>query len=46
MTLRNCGNPSGFSRLVSPFVRSAMRRATSKDLKVLKQLLERDQIEG
>ena len=43
MTLRNRGNPSGFSRLATPFIRAAMRRATSKDLKALKQLLERDQ---
>ena len=42
MTLRNRGTPSGFSRLVSPFVRIAMRRATSKDLRALKQILERD----
>jgi len=38
MTLRNRGTPSGFSRLVAPFVRLAIRRATSKDLKVLKVL--------
>ncbi len=43
MTLRNRGNPSGFSRLATPFIRAAMRRATSKDLKALKDLLERDQ---
>ncbi|MEP7088819.1 MAG: SRPBCC family protein [Nocardioidaceae bacterium] len=42
MTLRNRGTPSGFSRLVAPFVRIAMRRATSKDLAALKQILERD----
>ena len=46
MTLRNRGNPSGFSRLATPFIRAAMRRATSKDLKALKQLLERDQPQG
>lgn len=43
MTLRNRGNPNGFSRLAAPFIRAAMRRATSKDLKALKRLLERDQ---
>ncbi len=41
MTLRNRGTPSGFSRLAAPFVRIAMRRATSKDLAALKQILER-----
>jgi hypothetical protein len=41
MSLQNRGLPSGFSRLVAPFIRMAMRRATSKDLKVLKQILER-----
>jgi hypothetical protein len=46
MTLRNRGTPSGFSRLVAPFVRLAMRRATSKDLAALKQILERDQPQG
>lgn len=40
MTLRNHGTPSGFSRLVGPFLRIAMRRATSKDLRTLKQILE------
>ena len=46
MTLRNRGNPSGFSRLAAPFIRTAMRRAVRKDLKALKQLLERDQHQG
>lgn len=41
MTLRNRGTPSGFSRLVAPFVRVAMRRATSHDLAALQRLLER-----
>jgi hypothetical protein len=40
MTLRNRGEPSGFSRLVSPLMASAMRRANRKDLARLKQVLE------
>jgi hypothetical protein len=41
MTLRNRGTPSGFSRLVAPFMARATRRANEKDLAALKQLLER-----
>jgi hypothetical protein len=40
MILRNRGEPSGFSKLMAPFMASAMRRANEKDLKQLKQLLE------
>jgi len=40
MTLRNRGNPSGFSRLTAPMMERAMRRATTKDLARLKTLLE------
>lgn len=46
VTLRNRGTPSGFPRLAAPFIRMAMRRANSKDLRALKQILERDQPQG
>jgi uncharacterized protein YndB with AHSA1/START domain len=42
MTLRNRGTPSGFSRLVAPFMRGAIRRANEKDLALLKRRLETD----
>jgi Polyketide cyclase / dehydrase and lipid transport len=40
MTLRNRGEPSGFSRLTSPILAAAMRRANRKDLARLKGILE------
>jgi hypothetical protein len=43
MTLRNRGNPSGFSGLLAPFVAMAMRRANQGDLTRLKALLEKQQ---
>jgi uncharacterized membrane protein len=40
MTLRNTGTPSGFSKLLAPFMTMAMRRANTKDLRRIKQVLE------
>jgi hypothetical protein len=38
--LRNRGTPQGFSRLVSPLLSLAMRRANGHDLALLKVILE------
>ncbi len=40
MSLRNRGNPRGFSRLMGLFMGPAVRRANTKDLAALKRLLE------
>jgi uncharacterized protein YndB with AHSA1/START domain len=40
MTLRNRGEPSGFSKVARPVLASAMRRANRKDLDRLKQILQ------
>ncbi|HEV7167606.1 MAG TPA: SRPBCC family protein [Micrococcaceae bacterium] len=40
MTLRNSGEPSGFSRVLAPLMATMMRRATRQDLKRLKAILE------
>jgi heat shock protein HslJ len=40
MTLRNRGEPAGFSRVAAPLLARAMRRANRKDLERLKSMIE------
>lgn len=40
MTLRNRGEPSGFSKVTAPFMAIAMRRANRQDLATLRRILE------
>jgi hypothetical protein len=46
MTLRNRGEPAGFSRIAAPVIVAAMRRANAKDLATIKQILERTETAG
>jgi hypothetical protein len=40
MTLRNRGEPSGFSKVAAPMMAAAIRRANQKDLARLRSILE------
>lgn len=40
MTLRNRGEPAGFSRIGGPVMAAAIRRANTKDLATIKRILE------
>ena len=40
MTLRNRGEPAGFSKVLAPMMQPAMRRANNKDLASIKKILE------
>ena len=46
MTLRNRGEPAGFSKLTAPVLAAAMRRANRNDLKRLKAILETHELLG
>lgn len=40
MRLRNRGEPSGFGKVAAPMMASAMKRANTKDLELLREILE------
>jgi uncharacterized membrane protein len=40
MTLRNAGEPSGFSKMAIPLIEIIMKKANVKDLKKIKEILE------
>ena len=41
MTMRNRGEPAGFSRIAAPMLARSMRRAMTKDLERLRAILVR-----
>jgi len=41
MTMRNRGRPAGFGKIAAPFMARAMQRAMTKDLRRLREILER-----
>jgi len=41
MAIRNRGEPAGFAKVGAPVMAAAMRRANNKDLRRLKEILER-----
>src|SRR5262249_55006343 len=43
MTLRNRGEPSGFATLAAPLMAAQMRSSTTRDLRLLKSILESPQ---
>ena len=42
MSLQNRGNPGGLSRLLTPLLSIAIRKANNKDLQRLKQIIEKE----
>ena len=45
MTLGNRGEPSGFANLAAPLMSMQVRRVTSRNLALLKTILERDDLD-
>jgi hypothetical protein len=43
IAIRNCGEPSGFSKVAAPVRAATIRRANEKDLQNLRSILERRQ---